>query len=97
MEDDQSYPSIGEQAKNLAKFTFEVVGTALNRTEDDDLKALLASPEIREKRLEICRACEYYDEKQVRCRKCGCFLTHKVKFTIDSCPLDKWREIRKKK
>lgn len=85
MSEEQSYPSLPEQAKNLAKFSFEVVRAALNNE-----TSLLVSDEVKQQRLETCRACEYYDEKQVRCRHCGCFLEHKVQFAIDSCPLDKW-------
>lgn len=79
------YPSLPEQGKNLAQFTFEVVKQVL-RSED----SMFVSPETREKRMAICKACPYYDDRQVRCRHCGCFLEHKVKFAIDACPLNKW-------
>jgi hypothetical protein len=84
-EENTSYPSLPEQAKNLAKFSFDVVRTALSNN------SLMVSDEVREARLNTCRECEYYDPKQVRCRHCGCFLDHKVSFAIDSCPLDKWK------
>jgi hypothetical protein len=80
------YPSLPEQGKNLAKFTFEVVKQVLNHQD-----AMFVSPEIRNERMEICKSCEYYDDRQVRCRHCGCFLEQKVKFAIDSCPLSKWK------
>jgi len=85
MTEEQSYPSLPDQAKNLAKFSFQVVQSALGNT------PILVSSEVKEKRLEICRSCEYYDEKQIRCRQCGCFLEHKAQFALDSCPLDKWK------
>lgn len=84
-ENTQQYPSLPEQGKNLAKFTFDVVKQVMNKQE-----AMFVSPEIRNQRMEICKKCEYYDDRQVRCRHCGCFLEHKVKFSIDSCPLKKW-------
>jgi hypothetical protein len=80
------YPSLPEQGKNLAKFTFEVVKQALSSN------ALFVSPEIKQQRLEICSTCEYYDAKQVRCKHCGCYLDHKTNFALDSCPIDKWIE-----
>jgi recombinational DNA repair protein RecR len=80
-----SYPSLPDQGKNLAKFAFEVVKNAMQSD------ALFVSDEIKQKRLAICRTCEYYDESQVRCKHCGCFLEHKTKFALDSCPVDKWK------
>jgi hypothetical protein len=84
-EEEQFYPSVPEQAKNLAKFSFDVIRTALNSDQ-----SLLVSSEVREERMRICAGCEYYDEKQNRCRHCGCHLEAKVRFAIDSCPLKKW-------
>lgn len=85
MSEEQSYPSLGDQAKNLAQFSFNVIRSALNSDE-----SLLVTEEIREQRMDICRSCEFYDPKQIRCRHCGCFLESKVRFAIDSCPLQKW-------
>jgi hypothetical protein len=81
------YPSLPEQGKNLAKFTFDVMKKALQSGE-----ALMVSNEIKEQRLTICRSCEYYDASQVRCKHCGCFLEHKTSFALDSCPIDRWKE-----
>jgi hypothetical protein len=80
------YPSLPEQGKNLAKFAFEVVKSAMQS------EALFVSDEVREQRLAICRVCSYYDETQVRCKHCGCMLEHKARFALDSCPIDSWRE-----
>ena len=88
MTEESQYPSIPEQAKNLAKFSFDVIRTAL--TPNGPNQSLLVSPEVREERMNVCRSCEYYDEKQNRCRHCGCHLEAKVRFAIDSCPLQKW-------
>ena len=79
------YPSLPEQGKNLAKFTFEVVKQALSSN------ALFVSPEVKQERLNICSTCEYYDPEQIRCTHCGCFLDQKASFALDSCPIDKWK------
>jgi hypothetical protein len=79
------YPSLPEQGKNLAKFTFEVVKQALSSN------ALFVSPEVKQERLNICSTCEYYDPEQIRCTHCGCFLEQKAHFALDSCPIDKWK------
>jgi hypothetical protein len=86
MKFEEMYPSWPEQGKNLAKFAFEIVKSAMKSD------ALFVSNEIKEHRLSICRQCDYYDESQVRCRHCGCMLEHKAKFALDSCPIDKWKE-----
>lgn len=83
---EHEYPSLGEQGKNLAKFTFEVLKEAFqNRNE-----TLFVNEEIQRKRLDICRGCSYFDPDQGRCRHCGCFLAYKVRFSLESCPIEKW-------
>lgn len=78
------YPSLPEQGKNIAKFTFDVIKQAFSSN------ALFVSEEVSQQRLDICKTCEYYDDSQVRCKHCGCFLNQKVKFALDSCPINKW-------
>ena len=78
------YPSLPEQGKNLAKFTFEVVKQALSSN------ALFVSEEVKQERLKICSTCEYYDAEKVKCKHSGCFLQQKASFALDSCPIDNW-------
>lgn len=84
---DSEYPSLGNQIQNLGQFSFNVIKNALDPNVPDHI---FASEEIQNQRLEICKSCEYYDHRQIRCRHCGCFLKSKVRFSIDSCPLLKW-------
>jgi hypothetical protein len=83
---EKHYPSLPEQGKNLAKFSFDLIKNALQGG------GLIVSPEVQQQRLEICKSCEQYDESQQRCKKCGCFLPAKVSFALDSCPENKWGE-----
>ena len=83
---ESEYPSLPEQGKNLAKFTFEVLKKALA----NGGASLLVSEKIQRERLEICKSCPKYDDLQHRCKECGCPLGAKVKFALDSCPLGKW-------
>ena len=78
------YPSLPEMGSNLAKFAFEL----LQKSMKGDV--LWVSDEIANERLNICKGCEYYDPNQNRCLHCGCFLEHKVKWSLDSCPINKW-------
>lgn len=49
---------------------------------------LLANKEEKEKRLNICHACEH--NKVGVCMKCGCILTLKTQWKGTKCPVDKW-------
>ena len=42
------------------------------------------------RRLNICRACQYFNEKQSTCRRCGCFMKAKAKFKAAKCPENIW-------
>lgn len=47
------------------------------------------SPEEYERRLNICRQCEFFD--RMTCRRCGCFLAVKAHWASESCPEEKWQ------
>jgi hypothetical protein len=83
---EKQYPSLSEQGKNLAKFSFDLIKNALQSG------ALIVSAEVQAQRLEICKVCEHYDAEQTRCKHCGCYLTAKISFALDSCPVQKWTE-----
>jgi hypothetical protein len=50
----------------------------------DDLIAL------RNKRMEICKGCDFRDKLLERCKKCGCFLKMKTASVSSSCPINEW-------
>ena len=50
---------------------------------------ILHDDEVINKRLEICRGCEYLT-KSNRCKKCGCFMKIKARLSTASCPIGKW-------
>lgn len=84
MSDEKQYPSFLEQGKNLADFSFELIKRAMMG------EALMVSEKVQEERMTVCRSCEFYDGSQNRCTQCGCWLEQKTKFSLDSCPLQKW-------
>ena len=53
----EEFPSIPEQASNLAKFTVSVVKQAVINVTDEDI--LVPSSKIKE-RMDICKECQYY-------------------------------------
>jgi hypothetical protein len=89
MKEEEKFPSINEQGKNLAKFTFEVVKNVIDITSTHET-GLLASEEKQKERMDICKKCDYYSVRQNRCRQCGCYLGTKVKFGVSQCPIGKW-------
>jgi ribosomal protein S14 len=86
---DEEFPSVNEQGKNLAKFTFEVVKNVIDLSPSNETKLLLSKEEQKE-RLDVCKKCDYYSVRQNRCKQCGCHLSHKVKFGVSRCPIGKW-------
>lgn len=89
MDNEQKYPSIVEQGKNLAKFSLDLINYFQNNDNGEN-KALLVSDNTYNKRLKTCNECDKFDSSQNRCYECGCSIPIKAKFVLDSCPLNKW-------
>jgi hypothetical protein len=51
------------------------------------------STQVADKRLEICKACPELLPTG-NCKKCGCFMSAKVKLPNAECPLHKWEQER---
>ena len=86
MSDEKQYPSLGEQAKNLAKFSWDL----LNYITVNQEKVLFVSDEVYKERIGICKSCDKFDEFENKCVECGCYIPAKAKIILDSCPLTKW-------
>jgi hypothetical protein len=46
--------------------------------------------ELKEKRLAICRECEFFVSFTQQCLKCGCLMPLKTKLADAYCPIQKW-------
>jgi len=88
--EDQNYPSLIEQGKNLAKFSWKLIKYLQESTDGEENKNLIVSEKLYNERIEICKSCPKFDKNQDRCIECGCYLPVKAKFIIDDCPLNKW-------
>jgi len=89
MSDEKKYPPIGEQAKNLAKFSWDLIQYLNN----NNLSPLTVSDKTYKARTTICKSCDKFDDLENRCMECGCYVPAKAKIIIDSCPLNKWEDI----
>ena len=78
------YPSFFQQAKNAAQAVGSVVASAVRG------EAVSVPEEEQDRRLSICHACEFWDAKQSRCSKCGCFGQWKTWLATQRCPIRKW-------
>jgi hypothetical protein len=46
--------------------------------------------EQRNRRFEICKACEWLYTPTTTCKKCGCFMVAKTYLQSAECPIGKW-------
>lgn len=83
-----SFPSLQEQGKNLANFTFNVVKDSISISSTYTHTNPFSTKEQQTKRLSLCQECDYY--YQGRCRQCGCFMKQKVKLNSAKCPIGIW-------
>lgn len=78
------FPSLKQMAFSLTDVIKENITNAVSNG------VLLASEEEREKRFDICVACEFLMHKQSRCLKCGCYMNLKTRLKVSKCPIGKW-------
>lgn len=77
-------PGMGQRVANAADATKRILSNLLSG------RKVLVTEEEAERRLEICKGCEYFSGST--CSQCGCFMSWKKIFTTERCPLDppKW-------
>jgi hypothetical protein len=75
-----TYPSVVSQLKNAAHALYDSVKTGF---------ANVSSTE-HERRMSICRACEWFESEDARCVKCGCYMSLKSLLASQHCPIEKW-------
>jgi len=78
----ESFPSIFQQARNLAKQAW------LSGIDAAKGKPLLSTAEKANERIKICEGCEFYTQN--RCLKCGCYMAAKIHLESSRCPINKW-------
>src|SRR5271166_3179242 len=78
------YPPLFQQAVNAARAVGSVVSAAVHG------EPITVPQEEQDRRLAICHSCEFWDAKQSRCSKCGCFGQWKTWLASQKCPVGKW-------
>ena len=67
-------------ANNFGRSAYEHMKDGFKKVTDEGFQ----------KRLDICKTCEYHNANTNQCNKCGCFLKIKASWNSEKCPIDKW-------
>jgi len=86
-EDTSKFPSVFQQARNLAKEMW-VAGKQAARG-----LPVIVDADTAFKRFELCQGCEFL-KQDFRCEKCGCFMKAKTQIATSSCPIGKWSSVQ---
>lgn len=86
MSEEKPYPSLGEQAKNLANFSWDLI----KYIHENHSAVLFTSDDVYKQRTQICKSCDRFDDMENKCMECGCYIPGKARIILDSCPLNKW-------
>lgn len=86
-EDTSKFPSLFQQARNLAKEMWVTGRSAAQGL------PVIVDAETAFNRFSICQGCEFLKEN-FRCEKCGCFMKAKTQLAPSSCPVGKWSAVK---
>lgn len=89
MSEEKQYPSLGQQAKNLSQFSWKLI----QYIHKNQGQPLTVSDEIYKERTAVCKSCNKFDDLENKCMECGCYIPAKARIILDSCPLNKWRDM----
>ena len=85
---DENFQSLFREAFKITKNLSKGVKKALENTVQ--ARPLILEDQRISKRLEICEKCPSLIKPSKRCAECGCFVSAKVQFEFEECPLEKW-------
>ena len=77
-------PSLIQKAQNFATSVVNHISNGMVKVSDP----------IKKERMEICRACPFFNASNTTCNKCGCFLEVKTGWASEKCPEGKWDEVK---
>ena len=76
-------PSMAKRAFNFAKSATDYVRSGMDNVEE----------EVYHTRLSICNDCPF--RKKSTCTKCGCFIEVKARWSVSTCPDNRWPQLIK--
>lgn len=79
----EKYPSVFKMARSFAGAAAEEIKAIASGVDS-------ISKEEKQKRLDICSSCDFFEKKHGRCKKCGCILLLKASWRSQECPIGKW-------
>ena len=81
-------PGLVQKAKSFGSSLTSWAKSGFTQTPEEDLN----------KRLEICKACEFWDPEGFKatgkCKKCGCSTWGKLRMATERCPIGKWESVK---
>jgi hypothetical protein len=84
LEGSNKNPTPFQMAKNLAKTAIDTVKIVASGDSPN------VSGEEAARRRSICNGCDFFNQAQQRCTRCGCFMAIKTYLKAASCPIGKW-------
>ena len=78
------FPSLADQGKNMTELLAKFVESQMEGNQ------IFAPVKEQKRRYDMCQVCEHFVKHAKRCRKCGCYMKHKVKLEVSECPIHKW-------
>lgn len=83
-EDISKYPTKFQMTRNLLKEAWKSTKGVIQTGK------LLTDAATAKDRYSLCNLCEFFNKKDSRCTKCGCFMKEKVHLKTAECPVNKW-------
>lgn len=80
-------PSVADRVVGFSKSLVKHAKNGFSNVEDD----------LQRDRLRICKSCPFFNEENISCKKCGCYLLVKTAWASESCPEGKWGPIKSSK
>lgn len=80
LEGDLQEPSLIQKAINFAGALTNHISSGMKNVSDEEL----------ERRINICKSCEFFNPANESCTKCGCRMSIKASWQESVCPLNKW-------
>ena len=80
------------EAKDEIKGAMESQKFDMRKISERFKNVIIHDEDIVNKRMDLCKGCEFLLKPTNNCRKCGCFMDIKTKIATSRCPIGKWEK-----